>query len=195
MTIEKQITAGEIARALPKCRKKRRRIHSLLSSGLTKTTTQACRSPSAAARPLVHCHAGCQQAACYRCAPSAWSMVSAQPVPADTGIEAIYPDNDEHSNLLYQVVRKPGKKFFLSVARMEPWRMGLAKARSPSALSLAGSARSLHRIRCRRRERDVETHFVPTQVPGHDERRRRESTLAAGLHRGPTRTGSNSHSG
>jgi DNA primase len=60
-------------------------------------------------KPLVKCHAGCDQAAVVDAlkALGLWPEHEQRPET----IEAIYDYTDEHGDLLYQIVRKPGKKF------------------------------------------------------------------------------------
>ncbi|MBZ5677508.1 MAG: hypothetical protein LAP61_24965 [Acidobacteriia bacterium] len=58
---------------------------------------------------LVHCHAGCDQDAIVG-ALKGLGLWPERGEQAET-IEAIYDYTDEHGELLYQIVRKPGKKF------------------------------------------------------------------------------------
>lgn len=61
-------------------------------------------------KPLVHCHAGCSQEAVIE-ALKARSLWPKGELP-NSQIEATYDYTDETGKLLYQIVRKPGKKFF-----------------------------------------------------------------------------------
>ena len=61
-------------------------------------------------RILVHCHAGCEQAAVI----AALRDLGLWPEPEERhgdDIEALYDYTDEDGKLLYQIVRKRGKKF------------------------------------------------------------------------------------
>jgi DNA primase len=108
MTTDHLITAKEIARALPKWRTR--------GAGYT-----ACcpahqdNDPSLSiterdGKPLVHCHAGCAQEAVIN-ALKALGLWPERENQSDADFEAIYNYTDEQGNLLYQVVRKAGKKF------------------------------------------------------------------------------------
>jgi putative DNA primase/helicase len=59
---------------------------------------------------LVKCHAGCEQAAVVDAlkARGLWPVSEHRP---DRDVEATYDYTDEHGTLLYQIVRKTGKRF------------------------------------------------------------------------------------
>jgi putative DNA primase/helicase len=59
---------------------------------------------------LVHCHAGCAQDAVIAALKDLGLWPEREQRP-DGGIEAVYDYTDEAGELLYQIVRKPGKKF------------------------------------------------------------------------------------
>jgi len=98
----------EIASALPKCRE--------CGTGyLACCPAHEDDNPSLSitecdGKLLVHCHAGCGQDAVIG-ALRALSLWPEREISTDRDIEAIYNYTDERGNLLYQVVRKAGKKF------------------------------------------------------------------------------------
>jgi putative DNA primase/helicase len=101
------MTAMVIARALPKSRK--------CGAYLACCPAHEDDNPSLSiterdGKPLVHCHAGCAQDVVIG-ALKALNLWPEREHWVDADIEAIYNYNDERGNLLYQVVRKPGKKF------------------------------------------------------------------------------------
>jgi putative DNA primase/helicase len=108
-TVSGRSVAAEIASALPKCRK----------SGpgyLACCPAHEDANPSLSithgrdGKPLIHCFAGCTQDAVIA-ALRALSLWPDRERRSDDDIEAIYNYTDKQGNLLYQVVRKVGKKF------------------------------------------------------------------------------------
>jgi putative DNA primase/helicase len=101
-------TAEEIATALPKCRKSG-------SGYVACCPAHQDDNPSLSiterdGKPLVRCHAGCPQDAVIS-ALRALNLWPEREHQSDGDFEAIYNYTDEQGNLLYQVVRKAGKKF------------------------------------------------------------------------------------
>jgi DNA primase len=102
------VTAAEIASALPKSR--RSGAEYLACCPAHQDENPSLSITDRDGKPLVHCHAGCPQTAVISAlrTRSLWPDREQQ---SDRDIEAIYNYTDEHGNLLYQVVRKAGKKF------------------------------------------------------------------------------------
>jgi putative DNA primase/helicase len=102
------VTAERIASALPKCRKSGPGYvaccpaHDDNNPSLSITERDG--------KPLVRCHAGCSQEAVIH-ALKLLSLWPEREFQSDGDIEAVYSYTDEQGNLLYQVVRKAGKKF------------------------------------------------------------------------------------
>ncbi len=102
------MTAEQIAHALPKCRKAGK-------GWIVCCPAHDDRNPSLSITErdgivLVHCHGGCEQDAVIEKLKGigAWTEHQQQ---ADHDIEAVYNYTDEDRALLYQIVRKRGKKF------------------------------------------------------------------------------------
>jgi DNA primase len=98
----------DIASALPKCRKSGAGYVACCPAHRDENPSLSITDRDG--KPLVHCHAGCAQAAVI----SALRTRSLWPDPepqSDRDVEAIYNYTDEHGHLLYQVVRKAGKRF------------------------------------------------------------------------------------
>ena len=69
-------------------------------------------------RLLLNCHAGCEQDDVLAALGLSWKDIVYDPEP-----EAIYQYTDEHGNLLYEVLRYPGKRFKQRLANGE-WTLG-----------------------------------------------------------------------
>ena len=101
-------TAVEIACALPKYRKSGSGY--LACCPAHEDDTPSLSIMERDRKLLVHCHGGCEQDAVIA-ALKASGLWPKQDRGSDDDLEAIYNYNDERGNLLYQVVRKAGKKF------------------------------------------------------------------------------------
>ena len=60
---------------------------------------------------LIHCFAGCSQEAVVAAVKDLGLWPEGKHQSSDSGFEAIYNYTDERGDLLYQIIRKPGKKF------------------------------------------------------------------------------------
>ena len=137
------MTAVEIARALPKCRKSG-------TGHLACCPAHQDDNPSLAiterdGKPLVHCHAGCSQDAVID-ALKAVGLWPGRARPSDGDFEAVYNYTDERGNPLYQVIRKRGKKFL----QRRPdglRRMDLAQASATGAFPPPGNLGASNRFR------------------------------------------------
>jgi len=102
--------ASDIAQALPKFKK--------LASGdyIACCPAHDDNNPSLSiaegdGKALVHCHAGCSQDAVVDALKAAGVWPEPEERDQNRGVEAIYDYTDEDGKLLYQIVRKRGKKF------------------------------------------------------------------------------------
>lgn len=67
-------------------------------------------APGATTDVVLHCHAGCESDAVLAAAELTWADLDEAPVRELT-TEVTYDYTDDEGRLLYQVVRRPGKKF------------------------------------------------------------------------------------
>jgi hypothetical protein len=66
-------------------------------------------APGASASVVLHCHAGCRSEDVLAAAELTWADLDE--APAKVEAEVTYDYTDDEGRLLYQVVRRPGKKF------------------------------------------------------------------------------------